>query len=346
MKIAFVSDVHVANHRVFGGRTRSGINTRCSLILDSLRQAVKVASYNQCDKLVVLGDLFDSSGSEPSRPESQVIAAVREVLRDFEEEVVCLLGNHEMDSTESGDNSLSALSDTVTVVEETTMDEDGLGLIPHFPGDPNLWLPRELEKVRGCDVVGMHVGLSDAETPGYLSGFPVRKLQTLMTDLKIETAMAGDWHHPRRWQNVVQVGALVPTGFADRGPEFGQVCIVEDGRILQSRWIEGPRFFTVSTPEARGITPGCVYLKIVSSPEDHEQALSIRDELMASGSVRGAVVEVDGSGVRATARDAAKKAARSETLQGVIEEFVGAYPLPEGVERSKVLSLVREYLRI
>ena len=122
MKIAFLADVHIGNHKRFGGPVEGGINRRCHQVIAALNLALRGAVKAGCEAAVICGDLFDSSSPGP-----QVLAAVLDVLRTLRAEafaanrpplaLAILVGNHDQFSDSDGDHALGVLRDYALIVE-------------------------------------------------------------------------------------------------------------------------------------------------------------------------------------------------------------------------------------
>jgi hypothetical protein len=264
MKIAFLADVHVGNHKRFGGEVRSGINARANLCLNVLSSAV-VRAGEVADYLFICGDLFDGV-----RPEPQIIAAVADVLHEGGIPIYLLRGNHEMVSTDAGDHSLGPLEvvpDVEGVIEEPTRirlesvpDDRGKEVVevfavPFLPGSHATKLPGILKSlaVQGGQqgesppastprLLALHSGISDDKTDLWLKNtpdsIPAGTLADLMHEHGVGLAFAGHWHKHRSWEfamvpggvesckRIIQLGALCPTGWRDPGVEgYGTLAI-------------------------------------------------------------------------------------------------------------------------
>lgn len=211
--VCFCADVHVGNPRAFGGPMVSGINARGRHVLAALRAAVADAVACSSDALVVLGDLFDSSRATP-----QLVAAVMEVLTTAAENGVpvhLLLGNHDQESTDAGDNALAplAIMEGVIVHEEPRVvalrKSVELWMVPFQVGRASAWLPGVLESLAAGGKAGtsialaLHLGVIDGATLPFLRESPdaidLGLLARLCARYGISHVMAGNWHDRRVW---------------------------------------------------------------------------------------------------------------------------------------------------
>jgi len=368
MKIAFCSDVHAGLHRRLGGPVDAGLNRRCRQIVDTLTRSVRRASDLRCDAFVVAGDLFDDA-----RPAPQVIAAVRAALESgsTDMQVIVLLGNHEMVSTAPGDHALAPLAHgcgRIKVVEWPTR-WGRLLLVPFRPGDARVWLPADVEMLIGAapgaaTVLCGHVGLIDGDTPDYLRGsagaIEAASVLALMEQHNLQFAAFGDWHQHASWLDghLIQIGALVPTGFDNLGLDgYGTLAIYDDeagDRIVEE--IPGPRFLDGEEVAENGCvrdlsaSTNCwsFYARLRVPADGLAGGQARLAALIAAGVLVDGVAEIDPADVRARQQDvrgAANAAREAVVLDEAVAAYVGAMPLAEGVDRASVLSHVRGYLK-
>jgi len=96
---------------------RPGINKRCGLVFATLEFALRRAHEEGCKVFVVNGDLFDTA-----KPSPQHLAETQRVLGQYPEmQKVILLGNHDMESAEEGDNALGPLRPVAQIIEQPTI---------------------------------------------------------------------------------------------------------------------------------------------------------------------------------------------------------------------------------
>jgi DNA repair exonuclease SbcCD nuclease subunit len=361
VKTGFVADVHVGNAQKWGGPKEGGVNTRCAHVIETLGRAVAQAREAGCKMLVILGDLFDYVRVEP-----QVVARVQAVLRDFQ--VVVLVGNHDQNSTQTGDHALAALQDQCTVIARPTLHTYRLGkgrielwVVPFESGDPRDWLPEHLEALSAeasekvtARYLCLHVGLSDSSTPYYLdssgASLPVAWLWPHMESYGIDMVFSGDWHRHAVWEqdgrSVVQVGSLAPPRFppgeyehAHKGP-----LVIADRRKLSVLDVPGPRFYKLewAQRERLGEVQGNpAYLKLMGSPEDQEDMQREVERLVVAGVIRRGEVELHQA-----------KEAEGETpvpigrdsVNDALPVFVESMPWEDDLDRDRLLARVRGFI--
>lgn len=240
MRIAYVADVHVANHRRHGGATVAGLNERCRLVVGVLSGALQLALRERCQGFVICGDLVDTSSPEP-----QVLAAVQQELREAAKAglaVLLLVGNHDQESTTRGDNALGVLSDWATLVEspgvyhiETTCSswapsacrwvegpaygacKEGVEVaaMPYHPDPVSSWL--ELAVQQCCStpalqdgrmpyrLLAVHMGVADTMTAPWLKdahdAVQIDVLAALADKHYVHAVFAGNWHDAVSWED-------------------------------------------------------------------------------------------------------------------------------------------------
>jgi len=373
VKVGCVADVHVANHRVFGGPYVAGLNRRCRQVLDVLSRAVDAAEDAGCEVFLVLGDLFDSTTPEP-----QVIAATQDALTPCGRmRVVLLMGNHDQVSTAEGDHALGPLRLGARVVEKPTLlgcpngGDHALALVTFQPGPAKEWLPTVVAEMlrtqkhahQVVPLLALHLGIEGKGTPPFLRGADDSVTVGLVRQLKdqhgIAQAVAGNWHSRRRYDGgVLQVGTLAPTGFDNPGYDsYGTLAIIdtEDPGGLHIKSLQGPRFLSIyGGPEewanevllSKGKLQDCqVYLRWQTPPENLPDAQAAIAAAIDAGTLCGGEALPDVGEATAAARTAAHNARAASTLDEALASYVAEMPLGDGVDRDRVLQRARTYLQ-
>jgi DNA repair exonuclease SbcCD nuclease subunit len=365
MKIAACADIHTGNFRQFGGALQSGINTRAHLALATLKLAYETAQERGCEVFVMAGDVFDNS-----RPSPQLIAEVQAIFGPKAEraiQVIGLVGNHDQNGFGERDHALAALQDHIDVVDAATTfhmprHRVAISCLPFTAGAARDWLPIAVgvtvDKVGAGyhHVLVAHLGIEDDTTPVWLQGsrdaIPAATLLDLCANNSISTAIVGNWHEAGAWVDhdctVVQCSALNPTGFNNPGFKlYGHMVVLDtDTNAVDFIQLPGPRFesIRVSTLDELQTFLACArdqYGDVVNAPTTYWRVTTddaaVKPTLEWLQRSRYAI---------AAARMAASAARTADSLNAALHEFVQAMPLPDGVDRDRVLDRARRYLTV
>ena len=392
--IAFMGDCHIGNHKKFGGPTRLAMNVRCGQTIEAFSNALNAAFAHRVFAVVVLGDLFDTS-----RPPPQMICAVGDAIAEANQNafskrepprIVIVTGNHDADSDDSGDNALVGLSQRFENVDcvDTPQHIYGAhagstGLLPFRHGNARQWVPVGLTAIQesiadsridgALRIIGLHAGIVDSQSHAWLRDSPdaieAGALFAHMEACGASAAFAANHHTKRRWstsagpkdtRDIVQVGALCPTGFDNPGLDYGAVWFYDvESKLPAFETVRGPRFLVAKSAAwladtnnairdfiTANVLPEHRYLRIVAPREQLSHAVTRIVSLRESNQIRDGEALVDAGDTRAAAQQAATLARASDTLSAALAEYVGAMPLDEGVDRASVLSQVRGYLGV
>lgn len=362
MHVAAIADLHIGNHRRFGGVPVVGINDRCRMTLDALAEAVKRARAKGAKTFLSAGDLFDDA-----KPSPQILSAVQDILRPAEMDIILLVGNHEQESTAPGDHALGPLREWATVVDKPCVLQRRGGSILCLPYDPrpaSEWfgpVVDELMLTGSADLLAVHLGILDDATPPWLresrDAIPAQTVLARMDTHEIPFGVAGNWHNHGAWgenperPNLVQCGALVPTGWDNEGLSgYGGLVFFTDAGA-SADVIPGPRFVKARNltefkkTEKRAAKEGLrVYMRFIVSPDEMTSMTAELDLAKTRGVIVDGDAEADAALVTAAARTAAHGARKAETLEEALTSFVREMPLDDDLDRSEVLSLSRGYL--
>jgi DNA repair exonuclease SbcCD nuclease subunit len=367
---AFCSDVHVGNHKRFGGPVDAGTNARCCLILTAFDEAIAHALQNKCTVLFVAGDFLDYV-----RPEPQIIALVQETLKETKAkglEVVFVLGDHEIVSSAKGDHALGPFRPVAYVVDEPRLlrlAEAEVACVPFIPGKAADIIPAKTNELFGKAptrkgekprVLIFHAGVSDAETAPWLRDIPdvisIDAVKRLIEKHGIDLVVAGNFHNSKIWQKagatVCQTGALVPTGWNNPGlDDYGGVALFSPSkREFSFHRVGGPRFVSVHLDDEDLIQkardyPGPVYLQVVSPVDRLPEAQGLKLELLETFKESAVEIIPDKIDAENSARSAATVSRQQETTDGALKAYIEALTLPSSISKGEVLSATAAYLR-
>lgn len=365
MRIAWVADVHLGNHKIYGGELKSGVNDRASMVLASLKAAYNLARDAGCKKLFIVGDLFDTS-----KPSPQLITAVMGVVMyggKLGIHTYAMLGNHDMESAALGDHAMGPLVSVATVLEKPEiiqLDDTEVWAVPFQAGKAEDWLPLVLAEVgkragagssASSRVLALHLGLRDGKTPPWLVGshdsIGVELVKELQRRHDIDAVFAGNWHNPATWGSIVQIGTLCPTGFDNPGTEFGTMAVYDSKRPKDANVLDvpGPRFLKLD--DAAGLegleatSAYRLYVRVkcdLTTREATEQAIAkaVEQERIVAGEA-----VVDTHDTQVALRQAAGATRSAESVDEAVAAFVKAMPLDgDSAFRAEVLAKVKQFL--
>lgn len=262
--LIFISDLHLGNHRLFGGPMPRGINER---FRETEKLIQDVVANTPC---VVLGDVFDSH-----RPSPVEISHAMSVLftRDCHDRLL-LVGNHDIGN---GWNALEPLkyvpgvrvasssAPTAYELKHGRRNDAGEPFETRVLAMPYYRDPDELlssmtaalasrYKVTPVEIVAMHCGIADNETPEWLTGgVHVNKLLKIAERFNVRHVISGDWHTPKSWDfgscQITQCGALCAVDFNDSAPDYGYWEYHARSRTMTFQRVAGPRFHTMRWPD-------------------------------------------------------------------------------------------------
>lgn len=381
MKIAFFSDVHIANHKTlndipfFKDAGVSGINVRCAVACGVLERALKAADDARCSEVFIEGDLFDGA-----RPEPPVLAHVMRILESYKNLTInILLGNHEQVVLDTGNHALGPLAFVknvriVTTCCSTRMAGCDVWHIPFrsaasFEASLAGLFTSGAAKEKSFRILGCHLGIWDSATPAWgqvgTDSISIERLLTLCKEYEIDAVMAGHWHRHVEWQpfngiHIVQLGCLCPTDWRDSFDDaVGKVTIVDGvkNKQLKTETIEiaGPRFVSCEKPDASELKRfrwlseegSFVFARMRSTDEVGMQAASEwLGKQKEEKAILGYEVLPDDQTNKIQARTAATLARCETGLAESLAAFVKNMPIEEGVNRDKVLALSKKYLRL
>lgn len=371
MRVGLCADAHVGNHKKHGGEAAAGINRRCRLALNTLHEAGVVALRERCDRIVHAGDLLDTHWPEP-----QVLAAARATMAQTPLPWDLVLGNHEQVSTAYGDHALGPLHHPDRLAPVRVFEQPSylaqtpraeVYAVPFRPGPAKVWLPKVLEGLTPSKVpprarlLVLHLGIIDESTPPWLrdsnDAIDLEQLADLCERYGFGAVASGNWHNRKVWgrgrrighpMTILQVGTLCPTGWDNPGLEdYGTLAIWDSDSLTDAFTIfeiPGPRFVDVNfgeePPEVREGT--ALFVRMLAAPEDVPAAILELETWRDIGTVFDG--DVPPPDTETEAREAARAAANSSTVEQAVAEFVGAMPLKDETIRPDVLQSVQGFL--
>ncbi len=266
-------------------------------------------------------------------------------------DVEIIAGNHDMTSSLAGDNALMPLSKVgnVTIIEKPCI-ELPVALVPFDPRPTAEWFEEAVAKAAGdggdASVLAFHAGIIDNSTAPWLQNalgaVQLDLVRRLMDKHNFNAAFAGDWHLRKVWPgNIMQVGALVATGWDNPGLTGYGTLAIWDGKSITWEELPGARFVKVRD--------GAAGKKAIAEAE----ALGHTLYLQCVGNGAGELEDVEGVTIEhvpdegdelLSARMAASAAQGADTMAEALAGFVNEMHLEDGVNRDAVHERCRGYL--
>lgn len=271
MLIATVADIHAGNHAIMGGPAVNGLNERCRKVVAVLAAAAKFAKSKGA-RLVIEGDVFDTA-----RPSPQLVRAVMDAISSTDTDVIP--GNHDRVTDAPGDHALAPLGRMLNVCVYDTPTFGGRTgndafFCPPAPRGTNAaeWFAGVLPNCPGGrGIIHGHFGIAYAGADIHrinIACLPQDVVFSLMRERGYIRGFFGDWHERKVFRRdglvIEQIGALVPTGWDNPGPDFGYLTLydTEAGTSTVHKF-GGPRFYNVtSVEEAAELKAKGAYVKL------------------------------------------------------------------------------------
>lgn len=368
VRTVFVTDVHLGNHAQCGGPVTLGQNHRCQLILQTIRKIPRDVH------LVVLGDLLDSTAEDV-----RILATLKALLEEFAL-VTLLKGNHESFSGLVGDHSLGVLASHKTSVKVVdtprvvTVGSTAFYCVPFQSGKGDANLKKAVDgffKLKddpkiGDKVLLLHYGIRDKGTAPWLQdaadSVGIENVFAALGMLGARWAFAGNWHSPSEWSfqtgsselKVVQVGALVPTGWDNPGWDYGRAYSLDSSGV-RFETLPGPRFFVVTSAEElfglvqANVEKKCNLYVRWDCSSDPLEAAQLLDQLTRDFKITAGQVRMLGQSSSKGVEDVAQTVVSlgGESTARAVAEFVAeSMELGHGVDAGAVVDLACSYLGV
>ena len=369
MRLGLLSDPHIENFRVLGGPVTAGVNLRCRLVGDTFARGLQLAGKVGCDRVAVLGDLFNTG-----KPSPEVIGVAADAIAGSPVPVYVIPGNHDRSSDEPGNNALAALREVkncIVVDEPLFLQPEGVILAPFSPRPPVEYFTELLERAGDGDwsILG-HVGIVGPGTSPFLTdGRNIISVEQIFElglkapkNCNLRVFASGDFHQHVIHEgvlgviNIVQVGALCQANFGD-SPEVGKLCVLdtEKSGITEVHDVLGPRFINVAFADLKRVAGG-------DSPDiDIPPAILDECDLFVSATCadeveqRAASAILDGWGVAGWKTELIPTTQQQtevvEAVQGAVQvedalqEWVAAQPGVSQAVKDRAVQIALECLR-
>lgn len=242
MKLAVCADLQFDDQPAYSTLTAEGVTSRLLDFIECFNWIVDDAVSRRCDKLLLLGDIFDSRTTISLSVLHYVCKAVADASKRIE--IAMLVGNHDSMMRVPTVNSLQVFSGVATIYEEPTVDGE-LAFLP-WTGDPAVYREQAyaLSKTKGARFLFSHA-LFEGAVPKCGVGKPI-------DDVNPDAwagILLGDVHEPIVLRsNMRYCGAPLQIHYGDAGGARG--FLILDTKTAKTEFVENtfsPRFHSVRT---------------------------------------------------------------------------------------------------
>jgi len=296
MTTLVLGDLHVWNHKAFGGPVVGGLNRRCRDILQSVYQIVEYAKHHHgVTHVVQLGDFFDGP-----KPSPQVLNAALDMIAATKVEWHIIAGNHDIASYEAP-SALAPMNHagnicTYDTAQFAQIDGQRWLMVP-YSGPNALEALKVLEKLSVYSTynLAVHYGFvsapsrPDCVTPGDMS-----KLVGMHNRGTIKAFFGHEHDSTTTTSWGVSCGSLLPLNFSDVDKSLrvftteGRIVLPAaltpkfvDLRGLPSAFTGSPDKFAFWLASLKYLSDFSVYARIERDQEEHAK------ELVSSGVLSG-----------------------------------------------------------
>lgn len=262
--IVVVSDTHFSNRKQFGKPQTDpvwrGCNSRFHHIAFAFQLAFSYALENDCEAIVVPGDIFHERGLLKVPVYNAVYEIFDQIANQSKVKLILMPGNHDMVDVRAmygteGLHSLFAMNAMTVVADKPShipLDDFDLYMVP-FSSDPDevlggaLSIPRFLRKGTPS-LLFLHHSIEGAVTGPSNWKMP-HELKTEQIDaLGFDLNISGHYHkHQNLSDRTLYAGALIQHDFGERDYTPGWLHVLPDGTWTQieNKW--SPRFMEIET---------------------------------------------------------------------------------------------------
>lgn len=288
--VIIASDLHMHNWSQFASADDEGRNTRLSIILDSLLEAVDYGMTQGAEEMYLAGDLFHTRGSLPPSVLNRVVECFK-AITDKGLIVHAIPGNHDLESDDSREltNASQVLSQVGVNVYTDTQQVGNVVMVP--------W-KSSLDKLRGelqtvadlaADAAELVVFIH-APLNGVIEGIPDHGLSSSELEaFGFKALFSGHYHnHKEVGEKVWSIGALTHQTWGDIGSRAG--FILYDAAANEVTQIEtsAPKFMDVSSmtsmdPDDLEKHVKGNYVRLRLSQAEKQEVIECRDYLTELG---------------------------------------------------------------
>lgn len=257
MSLVVIGDCHFHNWSQFSTVLPSGRNSRLQDAVDAIKQIEEYCEHNKVSTVVQVGDIFHSRTKIDADVYVAAYTAFESLSREVDE-LIILVGNHDIWGATAKENSLIPFSEFALVVDEPmgytfpvrkaknklVVSEHAFGVFNPFTHS----VQEVVNKVPGADFGFAHQGINEATVGAFNISVKAALSVNDFPKLKYGWTL-GHYHKPQDVnENVRYAGSILQNDFGERD-ENKSFLVWEDG-IWSRIPIEGPRFVLFDSPAA------------------------------------------------------------------------------------------------
>lgn len=239
----FMSDIHFHEYPRLA-TYKNGINSRLESGVDLLRQITDLALASGDTNIYLLGDLFYDRTGVSTVVMSNVTRAFRTAVRRGVR-FTAIPGNHDYAPGGEVHHALHCLSKHISVVPKTTVDDNGVGLIPFTSSSKSFLESCEYLDKAGVVLLGVHQGFNGCDVDTNWSYF-IDEIAKV-SDLPDVPLLAGHYHnHGRIGQRGFHLGCPHQLQWGDEGiKKYVWQVNLTAFKVVQKVRLKSPRFKTI-----------------------------------------------------------------------------------------------------
>lgn len=266
--IVVLSDTHFSNRKQFGKSLTNavwkGCNSRFHEIAYAVQRAFQYALKNDCEAIVLPGDIFHERGFIQVPVYNAVYEIFDQIANQSKIKLIIMPGNHDMVDSKAlggseGLHSLFAMNNMTIVAERPSfvpIESFNLYLTPYSSDiDPILANIATLTfSPPKYPILFLHQSIEGAETGPTNWKMPHELKVATLEALPFELVISGHYHKKQSLSKKVHYcGALVQHDFGERDYTPGFMHVLPDGTWKHIEDKESPRFVKLVTDDIKKV---------------------------------------------------------------------------------------------
>lgn len=261
-KIAILSDPHFHDYKRHSHLV-GGVNSRLLDVCQAVKDCFAIAEEAGCKTLLVAGDVFHVRGSVKTVVMDHALEVFSSALKKHGLTTYIIPGNHDMDDRLGERHALSALGYVpgVNVLGFGTYNVEGLslGAIPYKPTTDEFFRAYDEIMRDKPEALMIHQGIDEVRPAVTI---PETGISVVSFNCKV---VAGHYHKPMCFENVLSVGSPLQHNFGDEGQDRG--CWIFDGNKYTFHKVKSPKFITVNIEDLKDTDVEGKIIRVITDDE-------------------------------------------------------------------------------